>query len=286
MVKQIKGAKYLYFSSLIVVFTLFILGTFLDLNISKAIVVKPNAFTIYFETFGWMVGYSFVPIATLVLFYNQLEEIRFNVGLKVVSLLLSIGGGSFIIKNGLKGLVKRGVANFSNTTLLSLLIASAITAILIFALKEFSKKHYRELIMLGICAIYFFAVYAIFVEGVFKPLVNRFRFDDMEGIYDNFTPWYVRGNGGSSFPSGHTAVTSAMLFICCIPDIFKNVKWKRYIFFAISLVYVSLMGLARIMIGRHYLTDVTFSMLLMGGALALLINSRYYNKMLNKFVKG
>lgn len=70
-----------------------------------------------------------------------------------------------------------------------------------------------------------------------------------------------------SFPSGHTFTAGLSYTLICIPDMvdkFKTKGWKAF-WYALPIVITGVVGLSRVVMGAHYLSDVLF-----GGTIAFL----------------
>ena len=70
-----------------------------------------------------------------------------------------------------------------------------------------------------------------------------------------------------SFPSGHTFTAGLSYTLICIPDMvdkFKTKGWKAFLY-ALPIVITGVVGLSRVVMGAHYLSDVLF-----GGTIAFL----------------
>jgi undecaprenyl-diphosphatase len=100
------------------------------------------------------------------------------------------------------------------------------------------------------------------LELFFKGAVGRLR------------PEFVPHPSADSFPSGHTlaaAILGAGLVVVYLPVCRR--AWQRAALFAGGVAWPLLIGLSRIYLGRHYLTDVLGGLLLgvawVLGALAL-----------------
>ncbi len=86
-----------------------------------------------------------------------------------------------------------------------------------------------------------------------------------------FMPWWQAGDGlkniltaagvgadeFKSFPSGHVAGASALMLLCLLPQIQPKLATQQSLLFAIGFCWTCLTALSRIIIGAHYLTDVT-----------------------------
>jgi undecaprenyl-diphosphatase len=107
-------------------------------------------------------------------------------------------------------------------------------------------------------AVFLYAMGTTLIETVIKEVIARPRpFDvwlDLEEMYQA---------SGLSFPSGHTYIG----FVMTLPLIFalltanKNFKsnGKKVILSILLIIYSTLMGLSRIIVGVHYPSDVLFS---------------------------
>ena len=94
------------------------------------------------------------------------------------------------------------------------------------------------------------------------------HFDQPEvGAFAQFTSWMQPfGNGGSSFPSGHTAAACSVFILTLACDVCLKWNRRRTLVWALCWAYVAFMALCRLVIGRHYLSDTlaaAFVMLLL-----------------------
>lgn len=114
---------------------------------------------------------------------------------------------------------------------------------------------------------------AIILNVVVKPLWSRPRMRVIEvtpGL--NFQPWWVIGNpdkwsyiaagvikdGFKSFASGHTAHAAIGLMLAGLPAAsFKEKPSRRRVVFWVAAVVAALVAFGRIVIGAHFLTDVS-----------------------------
>ena len=97
----------------------------------------------------------------------------------------------------------------------------------------------------------------ILLSILLKEVTSRTRFRDLAHVAA-YTPWYHRGSGGASFPSGHTLSFATLLLICRFP--YTGIKKGGL--FTLLTALVSLVGYARIAVGAHYLSDVCASILM------------------------
>ena len=114
---------------------------------------------------------------------------------------------------------------------------------------------------------------AIILNVVVKPLWSRPRMRVIEvtpGL--NFQPWWVIGNpdkwsyiaagvikdGFKSFASGHTAHAAIGLMLAGLPAAaFTEKPSRRRVVFWVAAAVAALVAFGRIVIGAHFLTDVS-----------------------------
>ena len=114
---------------------------------------------------------------------------------------------------------------------------------------------------------------AIILNVIVKPLWSRPRMRVIEvtpGL--NFQPWWVIGNpdkwtyiaagvikdGFKSFASGHTAHAAIGLMLAGLPAAaFKEKPSRRRVIFWAAAVIAALVAFGRIVIGAHFLSDVS-----------------------------
>lgn len=96
-------------------------------------------------------------------------------------------------------------------------------------------------------------VNAIFKDHWGRPRPRQLELYGEDQSYSRF--WQPNfGNGSKSFPSGHASVG---FHLCCLAFLHKNPFRKTCL--TLGLLWGSLMGLARILQGGHYVTDVVAS---------------------------
>ena len=110
--------------------------------------------------------------------------------------------------------------------------------------------------------------------SLLKDLWGRVRFKSMEAPYADFTPWYVLNgmNGNHSFPSGHTASAGMSYQLMLLPVVSEKCRKYKTALFVTAFSYTSVVAFTRLVMGAHYLSDVTaggiiaFSCVLIGMA--------------------
>lgn len=200
------------------------------------------------------------------------------------------GNSAAVIGNTLEALDK-----FEHSAVLYAI--EAIVGVLIavpalFAAKLFSEETLKKLVKF-IFATAVALVVANVLIMIIKTPIGRMRFRAInstlgQGMIDRdmvqgYTPWYkINGqpNEGvlaayestygvtdafKSFPSGHTCSAGTVYALMMLPDLFefKRKKGAKLACWIVPIVYVALVAISRIMVGAHYMSDVTF-----GGTIA------------------
>lgn len=204
------------------------------------------------------------------------------------------------------------------------IIALAALSVLIFALvkKKLNKKQLR--LMESMAGITLLMMVVCMSIDVLKDIFTRIRFREMiayshgllneDGMteigsaelprewvkdtdFSSFDYWFKKGDdlgvysNASSFPSGHTSGASYSLLL--IPLFYKGREvssfYEKYFIPAsiVGIAYISAMAVSRLIMGAHYLTDVSMAALIMfsGCILCSYVITKFegiYDKNLNK----
>ena len=70
-----------------------------------------------------------------------------------------------------------------------------------------------------------------------------------------YTPWYVWGNGGSSFPSGHASMSALSPLVADIADRY-NVFKRKGVLRALCYLFATFTCVSRVVVGAHFVSDV------------------------------
>lgn len=230
-----------------------IAASFVDLKLDIFLNNPNNPFALWFEATGEMPCRLICPFAGVLIFY--LAE---NKALKILGLFVEIGGSAYFgyyISCYL--FLERYKIPFG--ILFGLGFGFFVLYLGRFlAIPENLKK---TLIILSVAGITVMFVQLGIVE-VIKMFWGRVRFRDLlkAGSYDAFTAWYIPNgiNGNRSFPSGHTAGAAMSYLIMFFPFINRE-KWlkRSWLCFLVPFVFTSTVAFTRLIVGAHYLSDVT-----------------------------
>ncbi len=267
----------------------FIIAANWDLQINQALYHPKGIFVLFMEVFGWL------PAVIPALLYAMLwvggsAQFRPPLVQRLAGLLVLLGGTPILFLQAYGYLTKRGALETGFVWKVGL------GAFVFIALLGFGMKKVWKLPDALYKKLHFFAFWGtVYMMGnqlvvyALKTIWQRTRFDDMvaAGSFDAFTPWYMPfGNGGSSMPSGHTANAAGILILIVLCDLFPKWNKNRKAVYAICWGYIALMAAARIVIGRHFLSDTLAASGLMAILLFALRSSRPYKNNLQQVRNG
>ncbi len=299
--------------------TLLLIGTFYDLQIDRALYNPENGFALFMQKYGEVPRFALWGPAAAVLYATRAWEsarlvqvVSFlkaklsksknglsqtartkllraaDVGFGVGFLVLGYFSWQKLIKNVVKQWFSDEVKETVLYTILLVTVILVVDVLAAYCAKKYLKADtLQKLKPLAYGGIVFGILYRIGIDPI-KNAVERTRFYEMVDptVYNDpqftmFTPWYMHGNGGSSFPSGHTASGAALflsLTLCDTLDTFKN---KERVFFLLSWVYTWVLGFSRMMMGRHFLSDIAMGAML-GFTFALLARELFVRRAAKK----
>lgn len=229
-----------------------VLAAFFDLDIDKALNNPSNPLAVWLYNTGEIPGRLICPLAGAVLFYTCKGRVE-----KIISLIIQLGGSAY-----LGYYIGKHFFVEENQMLFSIVYGLGVGTLLLLAGKyiKLPDEYIKPLRTLAVFGIIIMFAQIGLIEGM-KYLWGRVRFRDLlaAGSYDAFTPWYkINGiNGNKSFPSGHTAGAGMSYILMLFPLAFDKYKNKTALCFLIPCAYTSLVAYTRLVMGAHYLSDVT-----------------------------
>ena len=235
-----------------------------DLDISRALYAPAAGWAIFIEKYGETPGLFLSAWALLLLNAGlsggRLRRIALGVFNFIVCDLLLEYALFKIICGRLNIRTVAEMATFAAgpVRLIRLVTAPVVLAAMLlfkYRLKDFALRHnaFARIVIAQL------AISQLMVQS-FKGLWGRVRFRDLAPGFADFSPWYLPQHaGGSSFPSGHTALAWMLLpaFLLC-----GNSPVLRRLALGLSIIWGITVGLGRITMGAHYTSDVLFASLL------------------------
>ena len=243
-IKTRSGIKKITLIALITWIILAIIFGFSDLAISIAVVDEASIWGNFGAEYGEIPGYALIALAlgTLLgsLFTNlKLQKLPAYVGILIGVLFILLINDEKYIETGWS-------------------LTISLTLYVIITWNKDWKK-YRKIS--GIIALLAVINPLLFVQ-ITKILCGRIRFRNLEIGYGNFTAWFLPPGisaGGSSFPSGHAAMSFMFLPLLIAVKDRENKDSLKILTIFLVVGWGLFVGLSRIAVGAHYASDVLFS---------------------------
>ena len=292
--KQIYGVKLYWFSLIILVgIVCLIIGSVCDLNISNSLYNKNSGFGNFIETYGEGIGYLGGCVGGTLLFLGlyKNEKIAFKI-LGYILLILPVVLSTVLFGKAI-GPNEYGITVNKPLNYIIAFILSILVCVIIYFVTNKDDK--RKLIISGsIIALSIILTVAI-VNGGLKFIGGRPRYRYLlgdsvskDGLNETFLNWwqfqpfkYLSGDYHKSWPSGHSGITTSLLSLSFITPVLKrNNKWTSFIIFIVMFIITIIVSVFRIIVGAHFLSDVSTSIILV--SLIILLSSYIVNRIDNK----
>lgn len=128
-----------------------------------------------------------------------------------------------------------------------------VVAVSLAVKNKYARDRKKALIGYAVFAVFAVALSALTVT-LLKSVMCRERY--LTALGAGYTPWYRKGAGGDSFPSGHAAMS---FFILLVPDFIKSVCGKKSVFCAVlGVIFIVSVCASRMLEGAHYFSDLVF----------------------------
>lgn len=243
-----------------------LVGSFFDYQISSALFNSSSLFGRFVAAAGELPFELTASIAGVMLVRSARSDSKASKWLAALGILINVGLVGYEIIGSLR--VGGKLIAFQLVLTFTLVIAANVIA---YRLTRDTDPD--DLTRWALMVLAVWAAQAIILNVIVKPLWSRPRMRVIEvtpGL--NFQPWWVIGNpdkwgyiaagvikdGFKSFASGHTAHAAIGLMLAGLPAAAFTEKpsRRRVVFWAASLV-AALVAFGRIVIGAHFLTDVS-----------------------------
>lgn len=249
--KLTKGRVITFISVGGAVIVLLLLSAFFDLTIAKSIYNPLSIFGEVFDVLGQAPCYLMVALSLSFTFaYSYKKSGKKFLIISILSAIFSIVIW-FVIVNIYFGKILK--------LWLVILVSLPLNALLL-AFINFSEASKEKLFKFALFTLALICLSILINQGL-KFIWGRYRFDDLykAGTLSNFTPWWqIRGvNGNKSFPSGHTTAATTMFCLRYLLELFNAKKKVKISLCVLLALYVIGVAYSRMVIGAHYLSDVT-----------------------------
>lgn len=230
----------------------FAFGTLFDLKVSEILYARDNAFGKIYEAVGKMPAFVISAFACFALGENAAKNEKNKVKRFVfyalgylVGILAFLDLGEMILKSTKLALAAGAV------------LSVPLTGIVYATVRRIPEENLAALKKWALVVLFSVAVVGVLVF-VLKTIWGRARYIDTQISDAQYSPWYklVRVDG-DSFPSGHAAFGGTLFLLLPLCGISEKFKGKEKAVFAVAVLFVAVVMLARIADGHHYLTDVT-----------------------------
>ncbi|ATZ18162.1 phosphatase PAP2 family protein [Mesoplasma melaleucae] len=264
-----KSYLYLFISIGIALFTIFMVGTFLDAQIAKEIYQKESCFGYAFDKFGqltFLIPVNFCIVGIIIWLENKYKEYSVQTFIfKVVYFTVIYAATLFYLftplmrKNQNLHIHELSVDIFNTIVFWLIFIATSIFYKLNANFTD--QKNFAWKVGLVICYIIAIILTTELLKNIFsrpRPITTNILNSESE---IDFREWwnitYTYGFGkNKSFPSGHTTSAITILGLALL---FKKDSLYYYGIILISFIFAILVGTSRMILGKHFLTDITFA---------------------------
>ena len=281
--KKIRLPLFIFLGLLI---ALFIVGSFLDLQINEALFSKNNPVGVFASAVGTLPGYGLLAFLGGVFFWCGFHGHSFNIPARVIFYVIAIAAfvcGVFF--SGREFFSQNGYYELNSIFAVGFIIALPFMSFFGFAGYYMSNKLDNDNIWL-FAAVIAVAVFMSLVPGVtlLKSIFHRPRYRliceyEQIGYYNwwercsSYKDWIKIGEqtgnldlskeNFKSFPSGHAGATMVFVFFAAFIPAFgkKYDKWQLPLMI-IGFAYCLLICFTRMLVGAHYLSDVSMGAIL------------------------
>lgn len=243
-----------------------LVGSFFDYQISSALFNSSSLFGRFIEAAGELPFELTASIAGVMLVRSARPDSKASKWLAALGVLINVGLFGYEIVGSLR------VGGKLIAAQLVLTFALVIVAnLIVYRLTRTTEPD--ELTRWALMVLAVWVVQAIILNVIVKPLWSRPRMRVIEVTQGlDFQPWWVIGNpdkwafiaagvikdGFKSFASGHTAHAAIGLMLAGLPAAaFKEKPSRRRVVFWVAAVVAALVAFGRIVIGAHFLSDVS-----------------------------
>ncbi len=256
----------------------FVLGTFLDEQVSQAIISRDNAFGLFVSSIGTLPGYllfSFIGGGFLSIALKK----QYKIGYNVVFIVLCVACfGLNIFFAGREFFGPNGFYNPSIKWLGYVIVVPFASGMTYLGYYLFNKSDRKGIWIILLISAFF--IFMALVPGVtlLKSIFHRPRYRSLT-LYESidFHNWYqpcknykdlmsltgLTSEEFKSFPSGHAGGSAlTIMFALLVPYFVKGQEKIQLPLLYGSFVWVILVSFSRILVGAHFLSDVSMGAIL------------------------
>lgn len=253
----------------LLLFVFMIIGSFYDYQISTVLLNQKSTFGILLASYGQVPAMLCFSIGgTLLMKITSLQN--------KVKLVISYTFGILLNAFAIMGITMDPMLYMDGMSMaLSLIIAVALVLIVDVIFLKLTRNANRDQLKKFVILILGVVLIEIILINIIKVPWARPR---MRMIATNgeasFQPWWIIGSNikenlmalgvaaeeFKSFPSGHTGNAACTILLGALPLISNNLKGKEDMLFLIGVAFTFIVAFSRVIMGAHFLTDVTVGM--------------------------
>lgn len=246
-----------------------VIGSFFDYQISSAIFNPNSFFGIFFASYGQLPAMLCFSIGGCLLIKIANKK-------HLVSFVLSYVFGILLTAFAILGIAMDPMLYIPNMSLpISVVIALVLVVVCDYLVLKYSKEAKREDVKKVIIAFIGIMFVEIMLINIIKIPWGRPRMRMISVTPEaSFQPWWVIGSEMKdklvalgvaaeefkSFPSGHTGNAACAMLLGILPIICTSLKGKEKTLFISGFVFTLVVAFSRLVMGAHFLTDVTVGM--------------------------
>lgn len=260
------GNKKICIGIFIILFICLFIGSFYDYQISSAVFNPNSKIGIFFASYGQLPAMLSLAIGGTLM-------IRIANKNKKITFVLSIIGGALLNLLAVMGITMDPLLYMKSMPwFISLVIAIGLVMIADLFVCQMSngadKRDMKRLTILLITVVFAELILINIVKVPWGRPRMRLLAINSEAT---FQPWWVIGSTMKehltamgvaaeefkSFPSGHSGNAACAILFSVFPLVFPKLKGKGKSFFITGLIFTILVAASRIVMGAHFLSDVT-----------------------------
>lgn len=247
---------------------LMVIGSFFDFQISTQLFNIDSLFGMLLASYGQLPAMLCVSVAGMLL-------IKISKGQKKIVVILSYLFGILFNIFAIMGITMDPMLYIPHMSIvLSVMIAVIIVGFIDFIMWKLTQNANREQVKKVIILFLGVMFLEIIIINVIKIPWGRPRMRMITAQNQVFQPWWVIGSGMKdhlmslgiaaeefkSFPSGHSANAACAMMLGVLPVICQKLKGKENLLSFIGIMLTLTVAFSRIIMGAHFLTDVTVGM--------------------------
>lgn len=249
--------------------TLLIFFTFYDLNIAQWVYRPDSTFGWFFQAFGEVPAFLFASLSSAYMITQKDPIMKQKRRRTVLSYGFVLLFSTFLgIKTIFDYLGIHSYLLLAICIIIWLLLSFEIVKIVPYDAHPQARKFAKIVVRTYVIML------VILCSS--KVIWGRMRFLFMEDALTQFTPWYVlqpfaSSNVHMSFPSGHSAQGAMMLCAILLPYVFERCRRWNWVCYLIGYGWPICVMVSRMVMGRHFGSDVIVGFLLTYTILHLMI---------------